>query len=38
MVMQVVLTFFSQAGLLTAPYIVWRSRVGRGVPEPSVQL
>jgi hypothetical protein len=32
MAMDVILTFLSQASLLTAPYIVWRSGYGSTVP------
>lgn len=33
MLTDVLLTFFSQASLLAAPYIVWRSGFGRGTPQ-----
>jgi hypothetical protein len=33
MLTDVLLTFFSQASLLAAPYIVWRSDFGRGAPQ-----
>lgn len=38
MMLEVILTFFSQGSLLAAPYIVWRSALGRGTsPRESLQ-